>query len=389
MTFSIHPERLVDLLQRLVQIDSVNPSLVPGGKGEEEIARFIARLLSEAGLEVTLREAAPGRPNVIARLRGSGGGKTLILNAHTDVVSVEGMLDPFSGKVADGRLYGRGALDTKAGLAAGIEVMLSLKEGGIPLAGDLVLAAACDEEYASIGSEALVKELSGDACIILEPSGLGVCVAHGGYAWAEIETFGVAAHGAMHEQGVDAIARMGPILTAFDELGKKILREKSFYSPLAGEMMRPSWHTSIIAGGRELSSYPDRCLLKLERRLMPTDSEAVVQAELDGLMAPILAANPDFKAAWRVNFIREPWQAVDGPFLAALESACQHEMGSAPPRMTVMAWMDSSIMEKAGIPSLIFGPSGEGIHGLEEYADIESVTACARVLGNLAVNFCG
>lgn len=389
MTFRIQPERLVDLLQRLVRIDSVNPSLVPGGKGEQEIARFIARLLSEAGLEVTLQEAAHGRLNVIARLRGSGGGKTLILNAHSDVVSVEGMLDPFSAKIQDGRLYGRGALDTKGGLAAGIETLLSLKEAGISLAGDLVLAAACDEEYASIGSEALVKELKGDGCIILEPSGLGVCVAHGGYAWAEIETYGVAAHGAMHEQGVDAIARMGPVLTGFDVLGKKILREKSFYSPLADEMMRPSWHTSIITGGRELSSYPDRCLLKVERRLMPTDTRAVVQAELDELMGPLVAADPNFKASWRINFIREPWQAAGGPFLAALESACQEEIGSTPPRMTVMAWMDSSIMEKAGIPSLVFGPSGEGIHGIEEYANIESVVACGRVLANLAINFCG
>ncbi len=388
MNIVIDPQFTVDLLRQLVQIDSVNPSLVPGGKGEEEIAHFIARLLEHAGVEVALQDVAPGRPNVIGRLRGSGGGKTLILNAHTDVVTVEGMKDPFSAHVQDGKLYGRGACDTKSGLVAGLSALLALHKAGVSLAGDLILVGACDEEYASIGTQALLKEIQGDGCIILESSGLAVAVAHGGFVWAEVETHGIAAHGSLPDQGVDAIVKMGRVLTELDALGQHIHREKAFYSALAQETMRPSVHASLIQGGRELSSYPDRCLLQIERRLIPTETLKDVQAELDGMLSRVAAEDPQFKAQWRTTFFREPWQAAEGPLLAALNHACETELGARPERFTAMAWTDSALMEKAGIPTLVFGPDGDGSHGTLEYAEIDSVIACARVLARMTMEFC-
>lgn len=388
MSVPIDPERTIDLLHQLVRIESVNPSLVPGGRGEAEIAGFVARLLDEAGIEVRLQEAAPARPNVIGRLRGRGGGRTLIFNAHLDTVSLEGMDDPLSARIEDGKLFGRGAMDTKAGLAAGLSVLLALRDAGLSLAGDLVMVGAVDEEYASVGTETLVKEIEGDGCVVLEPTGLAVMVAHGGFVWAEVETEGVAAHGSLPDKGVDAIVKMGHVLTALGELGERIHQQKAFYSPLAKETMHPSLHASLIEGGRELSSYPDRCLLQLERRLIPDETLEDFEAELGGILSRLAAKDSQFKAQWRTNFVRQPWQAVEGPLLAAVDRAYAAELGAVPRRVTAMGWGDSSIMEHADIPTVVFGPKGEGGHALVEYVDISSVLACARILARTAIDFC-
>jgi len=391
---SINPEQTIALLRQMVQIDSVNPSLVPGAKGEMELARFIAQVMEKAGIEVELTEIAPGRPNVLGRLRGDGGGRTLILNGHLDTVSVEGMSDPFSAHIQDGKMFGRGTMDMKGGLAAGMAAMLALHKARVPLKGDLVLACVADEELASIGTEALVKTVSGDGCILLEPTGLSsiasgasrVLVAHGGFIWAEIETQGVAAHGSLPSRGVDAIAKMGRVLTELEELGQ---REKSFVSPLAQETMHPSVHASLIEGGRELSSYPDRCLLTIERRLIPAETVADVEAELEDILDRLAADDPQFKARQRITFVREPWQATEGSLLSTLDQAFMQEIGQTLGRAIFPSWTDAAITERAGIPTLVFGPAGDGAHALVEYVEIDSVLACARVLVQTAIAFCG
>ena len=382
------PQFTVDLLRRLVQIDSVNPTLVTGGKGEQEIASFVAQLLSDEGIETRFQEVAPGRPNVLGRVRGSGEGRTLILNAHLDTVSVEGMDDPFSGKVEDGRLFGRGAWDTKAGLTAGIIALLALKSSKSSLRGDVVLVGAVDEEYASLGTQALLEDTRADGCIILEPTGLDLWVAHGGFSWVEVETYGIAAHGSLPHEGVDAITKMGLFLTELEELRHRLHREKSFQHPLGGDRMHPSLHASIIEGGREWSSYPDRCLLRLERRMIPSETTEEVEAELEGLVLALEARDSQFRAAKRTTMVRPPWQVEPGPLLVALEEACEEELGGSPSRVTGLMWTDAALTQQAGIPSVIFGPRGEGKHGLVEWVDTDSVIACARVLVRTALEFC-
>lgn len=394
---SINPERTITLLRQMVQIDSVNPSLVPGAKGEMALARFIAHVMGEAGIEIELAEIAPGRPNVLARLRGSGSGRTLILNGHMDTVSVEGMDDPFSAHVQDGKMFGRGAHDMKSGLAAGMAAMLALHEANVPLAGDLVLACVADEEHASIGSEALVERVSGDGCIVLEPTGSmsdtngasQVLVAHGGFVWAEIETEGMAAHGSRPSQGIDAIVKMGLVLSELDDLGRRLQREKSYVSSLAQATMHPSVHASLIEGGRELSSYPDRCLLTIERRLIPGETVLDAEAELGDILKRLAANDPQFKAKQRTTFVRDAWQATESTLLSILDQAFAQETGHVLRRATLSGWTDAAITEEAGIPTLIFGPTGDGAHSLVEFVDIDSVLACARVLTQTAIAFCG
>src|SRR5579859_1203936 len=249
---------ITTLLQQLVAIDSVNPDLVPGGAGEREIAHFVANWLERAGVEVTLDEPKPGRPNVIGIVRGTGGGRSLLLNAHMDTVGVAGMERPHDPAVEGNRLYGRGAYDMKGGLAAAMIAVAQAKK--LPLRGDVILTAVADEEYASIGTEAIVKQWRADAAIVTEPTELSLCVAHKGFVWLEINTQGIAAHGSRPDLGRDAIVKMGHILVSLEGLDRSLRDGPSH--PLLGN---GSLHASLIEGGQELSSYPERCILQIGR----------------------------------------------------------------------------------------------------------------------------
>src|SRR5690242_4652347 len=203
---------LSELAGALVAIDSVNPALVPGGAGEHEIASFVAGWCAEQGLDVEL--LGKERPSVVATKRGSGGGRSLLLNGHLDTVGVAGMEAPFEPRIEDGRLYGRGAYDMKGAVAA---LMLAAAEAP-SLRGDIILTAVADEELASVGTEAVLERVTADAALVAEPTELRVAVAHRGFVGFELETKGVAAHGSMPHLGVDAIAKMGPVLVALEEL---------------------------------------------------------------------------------------------------------------------------------------------------------------------------
>lgn len=386
----------IGLLESMVKIDSTNPTLVPGGAGEMALARFLCGYFEEAGIETQLIEAAPGRPNLIARIRGDGSGKSLLLSGHLDTVSSDGMLDPYNPRIVNDRMYGRGTFDMKGGLAAGIAAMLYIHQHQIHLKGDLLFAAVSDEEYGSIGSEKLVENIKADGCILLEPTGLStdastfseVMVAHGGYAWAEIVTKGVAAHGSRADLGLDAIVKMGAVLTGIAELGQRLREGKFFTSAQAGKTMHPSIHASIIKGGRELSSYPDRCTLSIERRLIPGETQQQVLEELEALIAAIAARDPAFHSSSRITFFREPWQAQGGRLLEALQGAFRLETGARLQSNIFPAWTDAALFETAGIPTVIFGPLGEGAHALVEWVELQSVMMCARVLTRMVLEFC-
>jgi acetylornithine deacetylase len=364
---------VAELVSQLVAIDSINPTLVPGGAGEADIAAFAAGWLERAGLEVSVQDAAPGRPNVVARAAGTGGGRSLLLNAHMDVVGVDGMADPFSPRIEDGRLYGRGGFDMKGGLAA---IMLAAaRVARAELAGEVIVTAVCDEEYASIGSEAVAGELWADAAVVTEPTGLEVCVAHRGFIWLEVETTGVAAHGSRPDLGVDAIAAMGDVLVGLQALAHELATGPGH--PLLGT---GSIHASLIQGGRELSSYPDRCLLSLERRTLPREGRDLVEAQVRAIARD---------ATVRTTFERAPFAvAPDEPIVAGLRRHAAAALGHEPAVVGHAAWMDAAVLSAAGIPTVVFGPSGAGAHATEEWVDLASVACCAEVLEAVIRDFC-
>ena len=359
---------LTELAAELVRIDSVNPDLVPGGAGEGELARFVAEWLADAGLEVEVEEIAPGRPNVVGRARGSGGGPTLLLNAHMDTVGYEGMEAPLEPRVENGRLYGRGAYDMKGSLAA---IMVAGAEAvRASLRGDVLVAAVVDEEAYSIGAEAVARGCRADAAIVAEPTELCLVVAHKGFVWMEVETTGRAAHGSRPDLGEDAIVAMGHVLTGLESLAEALLANPSH--PLLGS---GSVHASVIRGGVELSTYPESCVLGLERRTVPGETIELVEAQIREITggAEILT-----------TFAREPFEvAWDEPVVqAVLRHAGGPEVAGVP------GWADSAVFAAAGIPTVVFGPSGEGAHAQVEWVDLADLERCKALYIAVARELC-
>jgi len=370
-----------DLLADLVAIDSVNPRLVPGGAGEAEIARFVAGWLEQRDLEVEVSDAEPGRPNVIARARGRGDGHTLLLNAHMDVAGVDGMTDPFRPRVEGDRLYARGAYDMKAGLAA--IMVAAARAAGDHLAGDVTVAAVCDEEFASAGAYAVAGSVTADAAIVTEPTGdeISIAIAHKGFTWHHIVVHGRAAHGSKPQEGVDAIAHMGHVLVAVDRLAGRL--GESPGHPLLGP---GSVHASIIEGGRELSTYPDSCRLQLERRTLPGETVETVEAELSAILDDITESGVPLQAELHTTLVREPFQ-VDRD--EAIVQAALEALGPETPVIGVPYWADSAVFSAVGIPTVIFGPGGAGAHADVEWVDLTQLDRCVAALGDVIRSFCG
>jgi acetylornithine deacetylase len=373
---------LVDLLSKLVAIDSVNPDLVPGGAGEGEIARFVAEWLGRAGLEVVLQETAAGRPNVVAAVKGTGGGRSLMLNAHLDTVGYAGMERPLDPFVEGNRLYGRGAFDMKGSLAA---IMLAAAElAKDPPRGHVLITAVTDEEYASLGTQAVVATWTADAAIVTEPTGLDVCVAHKGFVWFDVETTGIAAHGSRPDLGVDAIAKMGKVLVGIEGLDRA-LRAAPTHPLLASG----SIHASLIEGGIELSTYPDRCLLRVERRTVPGETAEIVEGQLTGIVAGLAAGDPEFKASVRRGLVREPFQIdINEPIAQLLTTHVRTITGREPAIIGETGWMDSALLSAAGIPTVVFGPDGDGAHAAVEWVNLDHVEQCRQVYLAVAREFC-
>ena len=372
---------LVELTSELVAIDSVNPSLVPGGAGEGEIARFVVEWALAAGLEAELLEATPERPTVIVRARGSGGGRTLLLCGHTDTVNVEGMVDPHTPRLDGDRLFGRGAYDMKAGLAAAL--VACREAAALGLAGDVVVAAVADEEYASLGVQEALAAVIADAAIVTEPTELELVVAHKGFIWAEIEVTGRAAHGSRPHLGVDAIVKAGPILTALGALDAS-LGERTH--PLVG---RGSVHASLIEGGGELSSYPARCVVGLERRTLPGDTAATLEAELAALLDRCRADDPELDASQRTLLVRDPFEvAQDSELVRTVHAAAAELLAQPPPVGGASYWADAAFIAAAGIPTVMFGPGGAGAHAIEEWVSVSDTEIVARTLVEAAARLC-
>jgi acetylornithine deacetylase len=374
----ISPADVERLVAELVAIDSVNPTLVPGGAGEAEVMAFAAAWMRDAGLDVELVEAAPGRPSVVGAARGRGGGRSLMLNGHLDTVGVEGMSEPHAARVRDGRVYGRGGYDMKGGVAACMLAAAAATRAG--LAGDVVVTAVADEEHSSIGVQAVLERVRTDACVVTEPTSLDVVVAHKGFAWWEVSAAGRAAHGSQPHLGVDAIAAIGPVLVGVTELERSLAGRRH---DLLGS---GSVHASLIEGGQELSSYPERCVLAIERRTLPGEGDEQLDAELAALLA---AGDGRAELDGRTTLVRPPFEvAPDEPIVALLREQVVAQLGREPAVRGHSAWMDAAFISAAGIPTVVFGPDGGGAHAIEEWVELASVRECAEVLLAAAVEFC-
>jgi acetylornithine deacetylase len=374
---------LEKLVCELVAIESVNPDLVSTGSGESKIAAFVASWLAAEGLEVQVAEPVPGRASVIAVLAGTGGGTSLMLNAHMDTVGAGGMKDPFTPMRREGRVYGRGAYDMKGSLAAIMIVAREAKK--LKLRGDVIVAAVADEEVASVGTAAVLKRIEADAAIVTEPTEMRLCLAHKGFAWLEVETRGVAAHGSRPDLGVDAVAHMGRILTGVLELDRRLRTGRAHLLLGTGTI-----HASLIEGGQELSTYPARCVVKLERRTIPGEDGASAVGEIEALIAAARSEDPALEATARLLLERPPSQLGADSFVTeAVERAATEVMRRQPEVIGVAYWMDMALSNAIGIPTVAFGPSGEGAHADVEWVDVASLETCVQVYLRTVELICG
>jgi acetylornithine deacetylase len=372
----------IALLRDLVSIDSVNPSLVPGARGEAEIAQRIASELLSIGLHVEITEVAPGRPNVVGTLDGRSPGPALMLCGHIDTVGVAGMDKPFEPREHDGRLYARGAQDMKGGVAAMIGAARTIAESGGLASGRLVVAAVIDEEHASLGADALVTKVRADAAVVTEPTDLDIAVAHKGFQWIEVETHGRAAHGSRPQEGRDAILAMGRVLAAFEALDREL--QAGQRHPLLGTS---SLHASTISGGREWSSYPDHCVLQVERRTLPGEADTEGLAEALAILERLQRHDREFEAEAALIFGRKPYEIDPVHPLPDLLAAAASSVGHTSKLVGMSFWTDAAILGAAGIPSVLFGPGGAGLHSTEEYVRLRDVEICRDALVSLTRTF--
>jgi len=372
----------VALARLLVSIPSVNPILAEGGAGEQRIAEVTADLLAGWGFEVELQEAAPGRPNVVARCDGSG--PTLLLNGHLDTVGVSGMsVDPYGAHLEGDRLSGRGACDMKAGVAALMAAAARLAGGG-PRP-HLIVALTADEEHASVGADALVRSVRqpmADLAVVCEPTSLKVMPAHKGFVWIAATFRGRAAHGSRPDLGIDAIRHAGLYLTGLDRYADE-LRSRGAH-PLLGH---GSLHAGTISGGSAESVYPDRCELLLERRTMPGETPDDVLAELQVVLDELSAREPDLDASLEVTLARAGTEVpVDSDLIRGLLDAGS-ESGAPSTVEGMTAWVDAAFLNQAGIPAVCYGPGSiEQAHTDDEWVDVREIRACADVLERFARN---
>jgi acetylornithine deacetylase/succinyl-diaminopimelate desuccinylase family protein len=374
---------LTELARRLVSIDSGNPDLVPGGAGEQEIAEFVADWLRGARLEVETVQSACGRPSVVGVARGTGGGRSLMLNAHMDTVRVAEVERPFEARVEGGRLYGRRAYDMKGALAA---CMMAASEAGrLGLRGDVIVAAVADEEAASVGTRSVLERLKADAAVVPEFTGLEVCIAHKGFVWLEVEKKGKVAHGSRHEEGVDAIAKMGKVLVELENLDVALRSSPSHELLGSGSL-----HASTVTGGQELSSYPERCLLEMEWRTVPGESaHGATEGEVREILERLAAEDHDFAAEVRTTLVGDPFEvASEEPIVGLVRQRAAQASGREPGYTGSAGWMDAALLAAAGIPTVVYGPGGSGAHAAAEWVELDDLEVLRRVLLSTAQEFC-
>ena len=374
-----------ETLAQLVRINSINPAFAADAPGEAAIAEWVSAELSRLGCSITRREPLPGRVSVAGRVPGTGGGASLMLYAHSDTVGVDGMPEPFSGSVQEGRLYGRGAYDMKCGLAACLAAVKGLRDAGIRLRGDLVVCAAADEETESLGMTDLLRVVHTDAAIVTEPTELGVFVAHKGFCWIEVETRGRAAHGSRYQDGIDANLRMGRFLAELEQL-ERTLRGSAPHRLLGP----PTLHAAVLRGGSGLSTYAASCVLQIERRTLPGESPASVLAELEAILARLRAADPGFEASIKLLLARPSLEGTaESPIAQAVLAAATRRLGQVPTVGGAAYWMDAALIAAEGIETVVIGPAGTGAHASVEWVDLRSVESLAEILSETAIAYCG
>jgi acetylornithine deacetylase/succinyl-diaminopimelate desuccinylase-like protein len=365
--------------------------LVPGGAGEHTIASFIADWLSDTSAEVEIIEIEPGRPNVLARLRGSGGaaggGRTLCLNAHMDTVGYAGWpQDALLPRLRGNRMVGLGASDDKAGCVTAMLTLRLLAQAAHCLRGDLLAAFVVDAEGKSGGTEWLAKQAGIDAAIVIEPQPIGdLVIEHQGVAWIDVITRGVAAHGSEPDAGVDAIVHMAEVITRLHRL------DRTKFQPYPSLLNGPAvFHTATISGGSGYANYPDYAKLAIKVGIQPGETLRDRVAEIEAIFADVSKTEPGFNGEIVVKLDRAPFVAQGHEALQEVVVEAMTAVLGRPPKITGLnAWRDAGLMQSAGIPTVLMGSPGGNHHAAGEWASISDIVKLCEILSRVALAYLG
>jgi acetylornithine deacetylase/succinyl-diaminopimelate desuccinylase family protein len=411
----------VALVQALVRIPTENPKLARIEAGAEaDCQNLIEPVMKALGCTTERWEVYPGRPDLVGTLRGRGGGRSLIVNGHIDVVPAgdpsHWSHPPFAAEIAEGKIWGRGAVDMKGGIAAMLMAVKAIQRCGIALAGDLFLESVVDEETGGPGTTQTVEHgYTADAAIVVEPTGLKIHPVEGGLEWLRVVVRGVPGHSAnryrtVHAGGqgvaVNAIEKMAKILAAVQELERHWGNTKKHPLLPAGiTTINPGVMIGGTGGGEHgmpnvltaVSTFPDYCSLELSLKYLPSEQTADVRAELEEYIARVAAVDPWLREQppeieWGIRGVSFPPAETkpDHPLLAVLSHAAETATGKPAIHEGMTAVTDLAWLAGAGIPGAIFGPGAIGnAHGVDELIVIEELTEGVFALALAICEWCG
>ncbi len=386
------------LLRDLIRIPSHRN--VP--EQESKVAEYIAHRLEKFGIDVKLRDVADGRPNVVGVIKGSGDGHSLMLSGHADTVPLYGWnadVGPFSGEMRQGKVYGRGAVDMKGGLAAMIVAMEAIKKSGVELKGDLVFTGVVGEEGScSIGTKEIIRNGPiTDFAVVGEETSLNVGIANRGSCDLEITTRGRTAHSGEPEKGINAIVKMANVVKAL---------EKEVVSKLKGRKHRLMGSSVMNIGKIEGGIYgdvvPDLCKLSARIRYIPVYNPEDLKEIVNGVLQKLRKKDPAFDAEVTIKVKRCSWRwgevvlealprvvSKDSMIVKVLKRNLKRVIGKYPKFVCSKGWGDSSLLvNEANIPAVEFGPGDGGAHSSLEYLDIDQLHKAADALALTSLDIC-
>jgi acetylornithine deacetylase len=382
MTFTVGTDPTPHL-QTLVRLPSVNPMGRPVQGPiyfEHQVTAYLEECFRKLGVPYERQTVAPQRDNVVARLEVPGAQRTLLLEAHQDTVPVDGMtIDPFGGTIENGRLYGRGACDIKSGLAAMLATFARLVQDKTRATMNVILACTVDEEHTFLGVQELVKRgVRADLAIVAEPTNLDIVNAHKGLARFVLTTLGRACHSSRPDRGINAVYRMGRVLTGIERFARML--ELSRTDPILGP---PTVSVGRIDGGVSVNTVPDACRIEIDRRVIPGEDAAATSAELVRYLRE--QEKIDFELDCPAPWMSMPALSSQGSEeLVALLAKAISVVDGLHPVVSVPYGTDAAIIAQAGIPAVVFGPGDIAqAHTKDEWVSLEEVSKASEILFRL------
>jgi len=383
----ISREKVVMLTKKFVQFDTQNP---PGK--EKELAQYVEEYLRSLGLNTELLDFLPNRPNLFAEYKVSDKGKKFLFDGHLDTVPVGNSslwtVDPFSGTLKEGKIFGRGAADMKGSIAAFVHALETLIDSGVELNGSVHMLLTSDEEISALGTrEFLKKGYSADASIVGEPSCLEVNVAHKGVARWRLKTLGKSTHASSPEEGVNAIYKMAKVLNELEKLAKSYSMS-SRQHPLLG---KPTLNVGTIVGGTKDNIVPDFCEITIDRRLLPGDRVEEVEREFNQLLSRLASDDPSLKFELKLYHSHNPAETPPNhPFVILANLCVEKVLGERRPVKGFQATTEMSHLVEAGIPSIILGAGDIKVaHTVDEYVLVDELVNCAKIYALILLKYLG